>query len=99
MLTATQARMAIPLLHTRKLSDSGGLYLLVVPMGGKYWRYNYRFDRRYRTIALGTYPEVSLAKARARHQDAKRQLADGVDPSARKRADILAWKRFPNHVP
>ena len=99
MLTETQVRMAIPLRQTRKLADSGGLYLLVVPTGGRYWRYNYRFDGKYRTIALGTYPEISLARARARHQEAKRQLASGVDPSTRKRADILAWKRLPNHVP
>jgi hypothetical protein len=44
----------------RKISDGGGLYLMVVPAGGRYWRYSYRFDRKQKTIALGVYPDVSL---------------------------------------
>jgi hypothetical protein len=59
--------------------------LLVMPNGGRYWRYNYRFDGKLKTLALGVYPDVSLDKARARHQVARTLLADGVDPSARKR--------------
>jgi transposase-like protein len=69
----------------RKIFDGRGLYLLVMPNGGRYWRYNYRFDGKLKTLSLGVYPDVSLDKARARHQVARTILADGVDPSARKR--------------
>lgn len=69
-----------------KLADSGGLYMLVSPTG-KYWRYNYRFDGKFKTLALGAYPDVSLARAREKHGDARKQLAEGIDPSmARKEA-------------
>lgn len=44
-----------------------GLYLLVMPNGGRYWRYNYRSDGKLKTLALGVHPDVSLDKARARH--------------------------------
>jgi len=67
-------------------SDGGGLHLLIQPHGGRYWRYNYRFEGKQKTLALGIYPDVSLDKARARHKEAKRQLADGIDPSIQKRA-------------
>jgi transposase-like protein len=70
----------------RKIFDGRGLYLLVMPNGGKYWRYNYRFDGKLKTLALGVHPDVSLDKARARHQLARTLLADGIDPSALKRA-------------
>ncbi len=85
MLTDTQVRNAKPLRSPRKLTDGRGLYLLVAPNGGRYWRYNYRFDGKQKTPALGVYPDVSLAKARARHQEARRHLADGSDPSLKKR--------------
>ena len=62
------------------------LYLLVAPNGGRYWRYNYRFDGKQKTLALGVYPDVPLEKARARHQVARRLLADGTDPSLLRQA-------------
>ena len=92
MLTETEVRRAKPLRQPRKLFDGGGLYLLVVPKGGRYWRYNYRFNGKQKTLALGVYPDVPLAKARARHQEARRQLADGIDPAIEKRA--LARRAF-----
>ena len=70
----------------RKIFDGRGLYLLVMPNGSRYWRYNYRFGGKLKTIALGVCPDVSLEKARARHQVVRTMLAGGVDPSARKRA-------------
>ena len=70
----------------RKLSDSGGLHLLVAPNGGRYWRYSYRFNGKQKTLALGVYPDVGLAKARSRHLEAKRLLADGIDPAAEKQS-------------
>ena len=71
--------------YARKIFDGRGLYLLVMPNGGRYWRYNHRFEGKPKTLALGVHPDVSLDNARARHQVARTLLADGVDPSARKR--------------
>ena len=64
----------------RKLFDERGLYLHVMPNGGRYWRFNYRFKGKHKTLALGVYPDVPLAKARARHQEAREQLAEKIDP-------------------
>lgn len=61
-----------------KLSDGGGLFLLIQPNDKKYWRLAYRFNGKQKTLALGVYPAVSLAKARERREDARRLLADGV---------------------
>jgi len=68
-----------------KISDGRGLYLMVAPTGGRYWRYNYRFGGRQKTLALGTYPDVPLHKARERHQRARSLLADGIDPGPARR--------------
>jgi integrase len=85
MLTETQVRSAKPSNRPRKLTDSRGLYLQVMPNGGKYWRYDYRFKCKRRTLALGVYPDVSLGKARERHQKARQRLVDGTDPATEKR--------------
>ncbi len=62
-----------------KLSDSGGLFLLVTPKGSKYWRFKYRFQSKEKLLALGVYPVVSLAEARDKRDQAKKQIADGID--------------------
>ena len=80
-LSEERLRQLTAVRYARKFSDSGGLYLLVAPSGGRYWRYAYRIEGKYKTIALGLYPDVSLAKARSRHQEARSLLADGVDPA------------------
>jgi len=67
-----------------KHTDGHGLFLLVKE-AGKYWRMNYRFASKQKTLALGVYPEVSLAKARKRREEARELLADGIDPSQAKR--------------
>jgi len=69
---------------SNKYADGQGMYLLV-SAAGKYWRFDYRFNEKRKTAALGTYPEVSLAKARQRRQELRELLADGIDPSADKR--------------
>lgn len=66
-----------------KHTDGFGMYLLVMA-SGKYWRMNYRIDGKQKTLALGVYPDVSLAKARQRRDKAREQLADGIDPGAAK---------------
>ncbi|HWW06174.1 tyrosine-type recombinase/integrase [Collimonas sp.] len=69
-----------------KHTDGGGMYLLV-KAGGKYWRMSYRFTGKQKTLALGVYPAVSLAKARKRRGEARELLADGIDPGQAKRDD------------
>lgn len=69
-----------------KYTDGRGLFLQVAPTGGKYWRYAYRFGGKQKTLALGIYPDIGLAKARERHQEARTQLAQDIDPSAHKQA-------------
>jgi hypothetical protein len=66
-----------------KHADGQGLFLLV-KAAGKYWRMNYRFAEKQKTLALGVYPAVSLAKARKRRDEARELLADGIDPSQAK---------------
>ena len=68
----------------RKIFDGGGLHLLVAPNGGRYWRFSYRFSGKQKTLALGVYPDVGLAKARSRHEEARRLLKEGVDPMVKK---------------
>lgn len=72
-----------------KYTDGGGMYLLV-SAAGKYWRMDYRLDGKRRTLALGVYPDVSLAKARQRREKAREQLADGIDPGVAKREEQRA---------
>ena len=72
-----------------KHTDGGGMYLLV-NAGGKYWRMNYRFAGKRKTLALGVYSAVSLLKARQKRDKAREQLADGIDPSTAKQEDKQA---------
>jgi hypothetical protein len=64
----------------QKHADGNGMYLLVTPTG-KYWRLDYRHLGKRKTLALGVYPTITLAKARTRCADAKRLIADGLDPA------------------
>lgn len=80
-LTDLQIQKAKTVGKEIKLTDGGGLYLLVSPTGGKLWRFDYRFLDKRKTLALGSYPEISLAKARQHRDDVRQLLADGTDPS------------------
>jgi len=64
--------------------DSGGLFLFATPTGGMSWRYKFRFAGKEKLLSFGQYPEITLAKAREAHQDARRMLAQGADPSTAK---------------
>ena len=79
--TVTTVTNAKPQAKDYKLSDGGGLYLLVRTNGAKLWRLNYRYLEKGRTLAFGAWPEVSLADARSRRDEARRLLAAGLDPS------------------
>lgn len=65
----------------RKLADEKGLFLLIHPNGSKYWRMKYRIVGKEKLLALGVYPEVTLATARQRRDDARKMISNGVDPS------------------
>ncbi|MDB5793010.1 MAG: phage integrase family protein [Massilia sp.] len=84
-LTDIQPRTAKPKDKPYKLSDGGGLYLLVNTDGAKYWRMDYRFGEARRTLAFGKYPEVTLAEARAKRLAARKLLDQGIDPSQDKK--------------
>jgi len=77
-LTATAVKNAKPGKH----SDGEGMYLLVKEAGQKYWRFDYRFLGKYKTLALGVYPDTSLAMARSKRAEARTLLASDQDPSA-----------------
>ena len=85
-LTDAVIRKTKPKAKPFKLSDSGGLFLLVQPSGSKWWRFKYRFDGKEKLLALGSYPETPLALARKRHFEARELLAAGKDPSEAKQA-------------
>jgi integrase len=85
-LTDTKARNAKPKNKQFKLFDTDGLFLLVSPAGGKWWRFKYRFGGKEKLISLGTYPEVGLAMARQRRDAARKQVADDIDPSQARKA-------------
>jgi integrase len=80
-----------------KYSDGQGLHLLV-KKSGKYWRLNYRFNDKQKTLAIGVYPTVSLAKARKRREDARVLLSEGIDPSQAKRDDKLTREMEASHT-
>jgi hypothetical protein len=70
-----------------KRSDSGGLFMLVTKTGSKLWRYAYSFDAKQKLLAIGQYPIISLADARTKRDNAKKLLADGIDPSIERKAE------------
>src|SRR5215469_3881555 len=101
MLTDTKVKNVKPAEKPLKLWDERGLYLLVTPSGGKYWRFKYRFGPKVnkegkvvkghaeKGLALGTYPDVSLKVAREKLLEARALVAKGIDPGAEKKAAKL----------
>ena len=91
-LTDRTIRAAKPTEKQYKLSDAGGLFLLVTPAGGKLFRFKYRFGGKEKMLAIGIYPDIGLAEARERHAEARKLLARGVDPSAEKKQKKIEGK-------
>jgi hypothetical protein len=87
MLTDAKIRQAKPRQNPYKLYDAGGLFLIVSPRGGKWWRLRYTLDGKEKVISLGTYPAVSLKRARAARDEARAVISSGVHPSASKKSD------------
>ncbi|OKP00280.1 tyrosine-type recombinase/integrase [Xenorhabdus eapokensis] len=87
-LTARQVETAKPKEKTYKLADGGGLYLEITSRGSKYWRMKYHrpTDKKEDRMAFGVYPAVSLAEARAKRDEAKKLMAQGIDPKAEKKS-------------
>jgi integrase len=93
-LNAQKVINAKPREKAYKLSDERGLFLLVKPNGSKYWRFKYRFNNKEKLLAFGVYPDISLADARNKRDDARKLVANQIDPGelrkANKRAVIMA---------
>lgn len=85
-LTDTAVRNRKPGAKPAKLFDERGLFLLVTPAGGKWWRLRYKFDGKEKLLSLGVYPDVGLKDARTRRDDARKLLADGIDPGEHRKA-------------
>ena len=96
MLTDSACRQARPDLTNRKLSDSGGLYLMVLTSGTKSWRWKYSFRGKEKTLSIGLYPQVSLRQAREARDEARRLLQSGGDPSAEKRRQTSSRTQQPS---
>jgi len=90
MRTDTKVRTAKSRAKPYKLGDVNRLFLLVAPGGGKLWRWNYNFDGKNKTMALGAYPHISLAEARCKRDEAYSILCEGQDPNVAKRLKIEA---------
>jgi len=91
-LSDTAIRNAKPGAKPAKMFDERGLFLLISPAGGKWWRFRFAFDGKEKLLSLGVYPDVSLKDARGRRDAARKLLADGIDPGANRKAQKLVKK-------
>lgn len=85
-LSDTAIRNAKPREKAYKLADERGLFLLIKPTGGKWWRFKYRFQGKEKLLSIGVYPDVTLAKAREKRDEARKLLFDQIDPSENRKA-------------
>jgi integrase len=92
-LTATAVKQAKSTEKQYKLFDGRGLFLLVHPNRSKYWRFKYRYAGKEKLLSLGVYPDVSLADARERHQQARETVAKGIDPG-----EVLKVEKLTRHL-
>ena len=89
-LTDLQISKSKPREKQYKKHDGGGLFLIITPTGGKWWRFKYRYNDKEKTLSFGTYPEISLSDARKLREDARSQVAKGIDPSELRKATKAA---------
>jgi integrase len=92
MLSDTKIRNTKPTERPQKLFDERGLYLLVQPSGARWWRFKYRHAGKEKLLSLGVYPDVPLKQARANRDEARKLIAEGVDPSAQRKANETAQR-------
>ncbi len=86
-LTDLKIKTAKPQEKPFKLSDGDGLCIIVRPSGKKWWRFRYRFNGKEQSLSFGTYPEISLMKAREKRLEARSQVAAGINPSSTRKAE------------
>ena len=111
-LSDTAIRNAKPREKPVKLFDERGLFLMVTPAGGKWWRFRYTFDGKEKLLSLGVYPDVGLKDARERRDAARKLVADGINPSENRKAikaakieraansfEVVAREWFAKHKP
>ena len=91
-LTEVKVRNAKAVEKPVKLTDGGGMHLLIQPSGSKYWRLQYRFAGKQKMLALGVYPEISLAAARLRRDEARKLIANNIDPSEKRKSEKVEEK-------
>ena len=91
-LNARQVETAKPRDKAYKLADGGGLYLMVNTNGSKYWRMKYRFAGKENKLSFGTYPDISLAEARIKLDEAKKVLANDKDPGEVNKGHAVSQK-------
>lgn len=97
MLSDTKIKKAAKAEHDYKLADERGLFLLVRKNGGKLWRMKYRVAGKEKLLSFGPYPDITLAEARERRDEARRLLRQGVDPIAEKQREAKAAKLEESH--
>lgn len=93
-LSDSAIRNAKPKAKPHKLPDERGLFLLVTPSGGKWWRFKYRYGGKEKLLSLGIYPDVPLTKARSEREAARKLLADGIDPGEVRKAEKARRKEL-----
>ena len=89
-LHESRIRAAKPTEKPYKLFDERGLFLLVTAAGGRLWRFRYRLGGVEKLLTLGAYPDVPLKRAREKRDDARKLVAEGIDPSAKRQAERSA---------
>lgn len=85
-------RNAKPTDKAQRLNDSGGLYLLIKPNGAKWWRFDYTFVGKRKTLSLGVYPATGLADARRKAETARNQISNDIDPSKTRKESKAAQR-------
>ena len=91
-LSDISIRNAKPTSKAFKLYDEQGLFMQVTPSGGKWWRFKFRFDNKEKLLSLGVYPDISLKQAREKRDNARKLLAEGIDPSEQRKASKASKK-------
>ena len=86
-LSEAKIRASRPKERAYKVFDERGLFMLVTPTGGRLWRFRYRLGGVEKLLTLGAYPDVPLKRAREKREDARKLVADGIDPSAKRQAE------------
>jgi integrase len=97
-LTDLKIRSLKPEEKPRRYTDGGNLFVEVRPTGSKLWRFAYKFDGKQKLMALGAYPEISLAKAREKRAEARALLIEGIDPMQQAKIDKLERQALTEHT-